>query len=371
MHIGRMGRFSAILFLLLGACGDNLDDVVVPEADGDDIEVVTAETVPTRLVPAVCGAHRWSAEVSPKKLNLSIAGRDRGAAVIATRPGDGSPIGYGLDVDRHDMVVNTIVLPNKYEQVIATQVGERLVSTAVQNGEVDVHLLDPDFGNPQYTATLPGGVVAEPALYAMGATELVMPVITDDGLWLHRFQDSFEPIDSVHVVKTAAATSMAAAQVRERLLTVWSTADECYLSMTGPSSAAITARKPMACPNPRVAVNQHNGEMVVLFDHPEGVGVLRNRPAHINGEMALLRSVASSPRALFDGERIWVSYLDVDGTIVVGFFDEQGLLLKTSLEETQLEPGAYDFVMVDGQPWVYSLTDRGFAAHQMCAGVED
>src|SRR6185503_14068479 len=96
----------------------------------------------------------------------------------------------------------------------------RVVSTAVQDGAVYLHLLDSDLGNPQYTARLAGTHIAEPAFYKTQA-DLVMPIVGDDGLWLHRFDDSFEPLDARHVVPTKPARSMAAAQMGVALLTAW------------------------------------------------------------------------------------------------------------------------------------------------------
>src|SRR5262249_1194022 len=151
-------------------------------------------------------------------INVSVAPRPGGAAVLAVPREGGSMMGFVLD-DRMNMVSTTKVpIDGAFTQVVASYVNGRTVSTAVQDGAVFLHLLDDDLGTPQSPAKLPGPFLSEPAFFNVQAA-LVMPIVGDDGLWLPRFDDSFEPLDARHVVPTKPARSMAAAQMGVAMFT--------------------------------------------------------------------------------------------------------------------------------------------------------
>jgi len=243
------------------------------------------------------------------------------------------------------------------------------VSTAVQDGAVFLHLLDNDLGNPEFTAKLPGTFVAEPAFYKVQA-DLVMPIVGDNGLTLHRFDDSFEPLDSRLVVPTKPARSMAAAQMGVAMLTAWSTDSECYLMLTSTFSAGIDTRVPVACADPRISVNQKTGEAVMVFDTVDGVRMMNIQQTQFGGDARLLRDSSGAPRTLFDGTNFWISYLDTRGDIIVGILDGKRQLITMSLAGPKPEAGAYEMVMVDGNPWVFALGTEGYTAHRMCIDTQ-
>lgn len=370
LHIGRMGRFSSVLFLLLAACGDNLT-VEGPESGPDpDVTPVGNATQTPHYAPAVCGVQTWSTSaVNDPAMNVSVVARPDGATVLATPRAGGIMQGFVLD-DRMNMITtNKIAVDGAFTQVVASYVGNRLTSTSVQSGAVFLHLLDDDLANPQFTAKFPGTYVPEPAFYQTQA-DLVMPIGGDDGLWFHRLADSFEPISSVHVATTMPVRSLAAAQMGVALLTAWSTDSECYMMLSSTFGPGPDTRMGVACADPRLSVNQKTGEGVMVFNSPEGVRMMPVQQTQFGGDAKLLRPDTAAPRTLFDGTNFWISYLDARGDIIVGFLDEHRNIVSMSLAGPKPEQGAYELVMVDGNPWVFSLGDAGYSAYRMCVDAQ-
>lgn len=363
-----MGRFSSILVLLLGAaaCGDNLEpDPGTINGGTDQVDPSGNQTASPRFVPSVCGAQTYTTNLSGDGMQLSVAARPQGAVLLTTSTAGSLMSGFVLD-DRMQMQAATkLAIDGSFTSVVASYRNETLVSTAVQDGAVFMHLLDPDLRNPQYTAKLPGRLVAEPAFYnAQG--DLVMPIAGDDGLWLGRFQDSFEPIDGKLMIPSKPARSIAAAQIGVSTVVAWSTDSECYMYATSKFGSGVDSRLPVACNDPRIAVNQKTGEGVMLFNTSEGVRLMNISSTLFSGDAALLRDSTSDPRAMFDGTNFWVSYLDTRGDILVGFLDANHHPVTMSLAGPKPSSQAYDLVMIQGAPWIVSLDNGTASAYRLC-----
>ncbi|HEY5951751.1 MAG TPA: hypothetical protein VIV40_39925, partial [Kofleriaceae bacterium] len=336
----------------------------------DQVDPAGIQSQIPHYVPAVCGVQTWSTNTTGDAgMSVSVAARPDGATVLAAPSAGGSLTGFVLDTRMNMVSSNKLAIDGSFTQVVASFVGDRLVSTAIDSGAVYLHLLDADLGNPQYTAKIPGTYLADPAFYQTQA-DLVMPVAGDDGLWLHRFADSFEPLDSKLVVATKPARSMAAAQMGVAMLAAWSTDTECYMMLTSTFSAGINTRVPVACPDPRLSVNQQTGEAIMVFDSVEGVRMMSIQGTQFGGDARVLRSASTSPRTLFDGNNFWVSYLDTRGDLIVGFLDGKRQLVTMSLAGPKPEEQAYEFVMVDGHPWVFSMGTDGYSAYRMCIDAQ-
>jgi hypothetical protein len=331
----------------------------------NDLEVVEGSTAlaPTRLVPTVCTTQAWSSDlVSISGVSVSVASSGNRATAIATPSGGGELVGLMLDPGHARMSSHKVELDG-YTQVIASVVGSRLAAAAISNAGVDLHLLDEDFTNPQHVAKLAGTTVAQPAIYNLG-DELVMPTLSNDGVWLHRFQDSFEPIASRHIATSKPAHSLSAAQVGIDLLAAWSTDDGCTVLRTNGDEPDFEANLAVECKDPRVALDPATGRGAMVFTSSDGVRVTALYDAKL-GPTGLMRAGATSPRVLFDGKRTWVSFLDERGDIIVGFV-HGNQLLSMSLSGPKPHAGAYDLVMVNGVPWVFSLDEDGYAGYHMC-----
>ena len=64
VHIGRMGRFSSLLLVLLAACTDNADDPVYGDPPVDEVQPKGTATAIPHYVPTVCGTQSWSTNVA-------------------------------------------------------------------------------------------------------------------------------------------------------------------------------------------------------------------------------------------------------------------------------------------------------------------
>ena len=366
-----MGRFSSVFLLLLAACGDN----VVGDGAGpypvDDVDPSGNATATPRYVPSVCGAQSWTTNITGDlSMNVSVASRADGAAVLATPRAGGSLTGFVLDTRMNMVSVNKIPIDGAFTQVVASVIGDRVVSTAIEHDAVHVHLLDNDLGDPHYTPKLPGSYLGEPAFYQAQA-DLVMPIAGDDGLWMHRFDSSFVVQDSIQLLATAPATSMTAAQMGVATLTAWSTAnDECFMMLTSTFHPGPYAKLPVACDSPRLAVDRNTGDGVMVFDSADGVRMMDIAGTQLGVQSRLVRPDTRSPRALFDGANHWVSYLDARGDIIVGFLDADRKPVTMSLAHPKPEVGAYEMVLVDGSPWVFALGAEGYTAHRMCVDAQ-
>ena len=367
MHIGKMGRFSAVLLLLLSACTDHVMVDDNEPATGELMAVGTAmgQGVP-RSVPSVCGVQTWRFQ-SPidAGMNMSVAARPHGAVVLATPRSGGLITGFEVNPQMDMVTLDKVASDVAPTRVVASSVGRHLVSAAVQDDSVHVHLLDDGLANAKPVAKLLGSAVAEPAFYVLDGG-LVMPTVSDDGVWLHQLSHSFEPLASTHVATTQPAHSLAAAQMGSSLFTAWSTDDACHLMLSSGVSAAIDTRVRASCHEPRISVNPSTSEGVMVFDSAEGVRLMNVSATQLPGDSSVVCPETHAPRTMFDGTNFWVSYLNARGDVVVGILGANGKVVTIALHDARPEPGAYELAMVGGSPWVVSLGSEGYTAHRMC-----
>lgn len=366
LHIGRMGRFSSALLLLLAACGDNFDDDGVLAPPADDIEPGDTATATPRYVPTVCGVQTWTTKLANNDtMNISVSQRPNGAVALAVPREGGALTGFVLDTRAQTLTGSKVAIAETASEVATSYLVNRVVAVAAHDDSVYVNLLDNDFTNPELTTKVWGRVLAEGAFVSM-QQDLILPVGADDGVWLHRFDDSLEPHGSTLLLATAPVRSMAAAQLGDATLTAWATDDDCYLAQTSTFGPGISTSMPRACQDPRLAVNPTTKQALMLFDTEEGVQMVDAQTMWGGGPARPLRAGTHAPRAVFDGTNFWVSYLDVRGDVLVGFLDGKGNPITMALEGTRPEATAYELVMIDGAPWVFSLASEGYTAHRMC-----
>jgi hypothetical protein len=340
-----------------GSLGAGPEDTIHPAGNGD---------VVPRYVPHVCGVNSWTPTIADPAMNMSVVQRPTGGATLVTAPRVGGEI-YGFNLDpRMDMIGSgQKVLDGTFDNVSVSYVNGRPVTTSVADGAVHVNLLDENLEYPQFITKIPGSYVGEPAFYkAQG--NIVMPVADDTGLWMYRFDDGLEPIDAKHFKTTAPARSIAVSQLGTAMMTSWSTDTSCYLHVNTTYEAGVTAMVDAPCTDPKIAVNQTNGDGVMLFDSNEGIRLMTLHTTMMGGDARLIRTDASSPRAVFDGTNFWVSYLDARGDIIVGFLDENHNPVTMSLGAAKPDRLGYELVNVEGSPWIFSIDADGYSAYRMC-----
>lgn len=327
--------------------------------------------VTPRYLPQVCGVRAWDPNIGlDAAQDVSVAARPSGGATLFAAPlAGGTMTGFQLDPRMHMESPTPQKLPitnGAFSSVTVSYIQDRPVSTAIANGAVYVHMLDNNLQNPEYITKLPATALADPTFfYAQG--NLVMPVGTKDGLVMHRFvDDSLEPLDSKLFNATKPVTGVTSAQLGTAMMTAYSTETECYLMVNTTYEPGVSARVDHACPSPRLSVDQSTGDAILLFDSAEGI---RMMPIHITmfgGDAPVIRPGATSPRTLFDGQRFWLSYLDARGDVIVGFLDDHHKAITMSLGAPQPERSAYELVMLNGSPTVFSLDNNGYTAYTMC-----
>jgi hypothetical protein len=301
-------------------------------------------------------------------MNLSVTQRPDGGATVLTAPiKGGSLLGFSVDTAMDIVTASSTKVPidGIFTQVSVSYLQGLPVSTAIAGDTIFVHQLDPAFEYAHLTAKLLGTHVAEPALYTT-SSNIVMPVAGDDGLWFHRFHDSLEPIDSLHMMQTEPATSFAVAQAGASLVSAWSTESTCYVNVNRTYELGTTGIISSPCADPRLAFNQRTGEGVMLFDSEEGVRLMSLYETQMGGHPRVIRPETSSPRTVFDGTNFWVAYLDSRGDIVAGFLDANHQPITIALGAPSPERQSFELTMVDGAPWVFSLDATGYNAYKLC-----
>lgn len=357
-----MGRFSCLVVVLVAACADTPVDV--PDGtDGinlpDGVDTVGATP---RLLPSVCGANEWTAKVTDVKVDLSVAGRPQGAALVSTPILGGDS--RGIIVDTRMRIVQDQSLATSYDAVSMTYAGNRFVRTGASSGAIDIHMMADDLRSSDLVTTVAGDVVAKPAFVQLDQG-FVMPVGSADGLSLYRFQDSFEPLDSRLVAATSSpVTGVTAAHSGSTTLVAWSTKSECNMMEVNGLESAGQA-KLLACPNPRLAVDSASLNGMLAFDSPDGVTVSFTRGAIITSR-DVVRAGSHSPRTLFDGKNFWISWLNERGDVIVGVVDANHQIRTIGLNLTRPFDSGYELAMVEGSPWVFAVDANGYSGHRLC-----
>lgn len=363
-----MGRIWTTVLLLASACGDNLDTEFPDGAEnGVDNDGVGSPTA--RYAPQVCGISAWDPSFTlDPAIDVSVVARPGGGATLLSTPlAGGDLLGFQLSPRMDGGAVTKVPIYNaQFAGVTVSYIQDRVISTAVADGGVYVHMLDDNLMSPQYIAKLPATSIGDPAFYYVQGN-LVMPTATTEGMVMYRFDDSLEPLDSKLFKATKPASTVTSAQLGTNLMTAWSTDTECHLMINTTYEPGMTARVGAACPSPRIAVDQFKGNAVMLFESVEGIRMMPIYLSMFGGDAPVLRADATSPRVLFDGKRFWISYLDTRGDVIVGYLDEDMRPKTLSLGDPQPERSAYELIMLDGRPTIFSAEETGYKAYSLCA----
>lgn len=359
-----MGRFASLVLVLTAACGDNsIVDEPTGGDDGLDPSGDLVEVAP-RLVPSVCGANEWTTKVTNAKVDLSVAVRPAGAAIVSLPVGGGDATGMIVDTRMRIVQDNTLTM-GTFEKLNVTYTANRFVSTGIVNDTLSLHLLQDDLSSPELVTKVPATAVAKQAFFDL-QDDVVMPVGGYDGLTLYRFADSLEPIDSLHVATSKPVRSLTATQFGVATLAAWSTDGDCYMMQMAGFAPGPMAHQPTACHDPRVAVDSSTGRGMMVFSTQEGVRLMWTQGTMMGGDATLLRDGTQAPRAMFDGKNFWVSYLDARGDVIVGVMDSRNHLTTMSLGGPRPTEGAYELTMLEGAPWIFAVDEAGYSGHRLC-----
>jgi hypothetical protein len=305
--------------------------------------------------------------------DVSVASRPLGGATVLGTPlAGGRLIGMQLNhrmgIDPGDLT-KVPIANAEFTNATISYVQNNPVTVALADGAAYIHMLDDDLQNPQFITRVPANVISEPTFINAG-NDLIMTVGADDGLWMYRFQDSLEPIDSKLLVKSDPVLGVSSLQLGDYQMTAFTTANECHLLASTAYESGAHAIVQQPCANPRLSVDASTGDANLLFDSRDGV---RMMPIHITmfgGDAPVLRRHTSSPRTVFDGERFWISYIDERGDIVAGFLDANRHPVTMALEGARPTAEGYDLAIIEGAPTIFALDDTGYSAYRLCVAQQ-
>lgn len=357
--------------LLLGACGDNsLPDEVDVRGFGDSTDPDgvsddgTTTTDSPRVRPALCGTREWGMQFESRDVELSVATTPDGAAVFTT-PRTGGPV-RGLLIDGRGLVTGeesgTLVRDDhKFSSVSAARVDERLVLASFTDGRVMFDMVRNDLGARVALGSVDGDLVA-PFTAARGDAR-VATVAGKDGVRAVTFDADWN-LTSNELIFAGEPFALTAAQYADDAMVAWSTADSCHVLRV---SAGEHAAQSFSCLGARLAVDAPSRAGVLVYEEDGNVMIsdLRVGGERMLANKRLLAENAHTPKVTFDGDRFWISYLDVRADMVVGFLNGSDFV-SMSLEGLTATNGNHELGVVAGKPWVFDLGAEGIAARGLC-----
>jgi hypothetical protein len=364
-----MGRFSAIVLLLAAACGDNLSQPGSGHPPpGGTTPQPTGDGVPTAFyAPQVCGDLSWTINSRNTAIDISVVPRASGAQVLSVPLAGGSLTGYSLTKAMDMQTVGAqLSISDTFTTVSASEVNGQLTSTALDASSIRVHVIADDLSSAQQVAKLLPGYISNPAFQTADGVSFV-PVADDQGLRIERFNGAWTN-STMRVATTEPATGLAAAQMDYSTVAAWSTKANCYMMSLFTPAPGPLVTMPEACTDPHLAIDSTSQHGQLVFQGPDGIRMLSTQHTSFDGISQLIGRDGTAPRVVWDGQRFWISYLDLRGDIVVGFLDggDSGHYVSTGVFGPRPGASAYDLVMIAGQVWAVSFDASGYMAHRIC-----
>jgi hypothetical protein len=360
-----------VLWSVVLVTGCVTSEVVAPELDDGVASEWQDEPVPVqRLVPKACDTRIWPLQPDAVDVDLAVVATDTGASIfhVATR---GGPV-RGFQVDRRGELAGRMITirdDQPFTRVSAGITHGRLVVAGTATDRVTVDLVRDDLLAVHRLGELEGGLVAD--LPVLPAREARIAVAAGDtGVFASGFEGGLWDATGTEQLAPAGIVSLAATGYRDDALIAWSTdAHECHLLRY---SIARESVRPFPCEGVRIAMDPVRRTGTLVFEL-EGDVMRADVRIGKDSELANLHPVAdlaSSPRTAFDGERIWVSYLNFRGEIVVGFLTPRGELISRALTGVTPAHDGYELAVFNGGLWVVTAGESVFGALRMCAVPE-
>src|SRR5262249_19693916 len=135
---------------------------------------------------------------------------------------------------------------------------------------------------------------------------------------------------------------------------VWSTDTECHFERISSRTTGTMRMTNDACRYARLA---STGDQVAMAyeNNNNNVGFVVDDAGTVALANAITIPNADSPRVVWSGSTYWLSYVDSDGKITIGYVDTDGMLLTTQLPDPAPTKFGYELAMYDGQPWLFSV----------------
>jgi hypothetical protein len=365
-----MGRLCGLVLVVAAACGDNLagpsKELAGPSPGRGD----SYGTVPARYAPEVCGAHQLTPTIGADPASvLAVAPQVGGAAVVAVPTAGGTLAGFTVDAAMDLATVGgKLPLDDTFTAASIASIRGRPVAAGLDamHAVAKIALVGADLSSAVEIAKLPATSIAQPMM-VLTQGERVVPYATAGGVAMAHFNGAWQMDGTVMLATTEPARDVTASAYGDIALVAWTTPTACYVSNVSGFAPGYLSTVSVPCNKARIAGDTEAGYAVLVFEAPDGVRIADAMHMAVVDRSVVLRADAREPRALYDGQRFWVSYLDARGDVAVGFLDRFDHLISTELAGIRPQARAYDLVLIDGAPWVVAVdADNGFTAHELC-----
>lgn len=343
--------------LFLAACVGDRPEVTPPASGGGEDTGGTPGA--TRLAPEDCGTQSWHVATTAA-LDLAAIDAANGFQVLSVPLTGGAVSVFGFDRNA-PITKPSLQIDAGMTGIAASRIGDYVIATSTNANSIDLNLL-----TPQQTA-VPLAQVA-PGLVAKSAFQVadwntILPVADAQGLRIETF-DPMWNATTIRVATTEPALAMTAAPMQYATVAAWATASSCNLMTMYKAETGPMVTVPGACLAPALAIDPTTELGVLAYEGDDGVRMLGWEHQNVVGVSQLIAVGGSSPHAVFDGSRVWISLLDADHHLVVGYVDA-GRFISTTFT-TDPHGDAYDLVLHDGQVLTVSNANDAFVVQHFC-----
>ncbi len=362
-----MGRFLAIVIALSGCGRLGFDDMNGGGGgSGGSGDQSTGPGVSASQLPNVCDSRSWAINSLGGNLDLAVTATATGAAVFAVPTATGSISGFLLNENLESSGLTTVAAGTFISSAASVVDGKLIVAGVNGGSRALVYIAPSDLGTAaSQIANVDGMYLSKSPLLTAG-TDLITPTACSAGLTINPYDTQFNATASQLSVTTAQSTALVSTPYGPDVMAVWSTATDCHLEHLTGWKTGTGSSQSYACSAPAIATNGTTG--MLLFEGSGGVHTAGFDGSGLDGSHTLFAPGASSPRVMFAGSLYWISYLDGNGDLNVGYLSSTGALLTATVTGTQPAHDAYQFLDFNGEIWVISADATSFAATKICIG---
>ncbi len=369
MDNGRMRILFTVM--LVGSTGCVEDRTIAEPPDQVDLDLGDVPTAlgpdNTRFTPRICDARAWQITPDTKDSVLSVVPTTSGATVLAVPTEGGAVRAFRVDQRSFafDADMRTVRDDRNYTSVSASIVADRFVVASLVDDKVALDIMRDDlgerFGLGDVSGSLMTGMVRsrETQVALVGGPTGVVATTFEGPTW--------QVTSTANVTKTDIVSLTAMSFHDDALLAYSTSGKECHLTHFATGRETIFRD---GCDNARMAVDPATGHGTIVYEQAGNVMrtdlAINSAGSELVGQAQTYEG-ASSPRTVFDGHRLWVSYIDARGDIVIGLVDGNGNLISRALEGFRPSRNAYDLTVMNGGVWVVGIELDGFLAERICA----
>ncbi|CAN5793920.1 hypothetical protein BH11MYX2_BH11MYX2_37340 [soil metagenome] len=370
-----LGSSLAVALVLTAAgCGDDLtstDDGT--DVVGDHTGIDNSTATPSLLFPELCAARNFdNAVVQDKEMVLRAVSTPMGTAVFGV-PKSGGPL-YGFVADARGQVMGdmhgTKIISGDFTGLSASRVDGRVVAGLVQNDKVEMYVIKDDLTAIHALDTVGNSDVISDATVIHQRGQRIAFAGGSDGVVMTRFDDQWAS-QGQSIYTRDVPTSISSSSYGSDAMFAWSTQHGCSIARMG---AELVSTQHYECNNNHIAIDQSVKGGHMLFEGQDGIHDASIMVGTRN-ELAtehLIGPHGTSPRVAFDGTRFWGTYLDIHGSLVVGYMADDGHLRSMTLSNVRPTADAYDLSVTNNEVWVYAADqENGYTASRVCLTKAD